>query len=315
MSPIRRIMVALVGLLVMGGAARAYDQPAVNLGLTSFLDGIPPAGPGWYVEDYVQFYTSDSFRDGDGDKLPFPDPQLDVWINVLQGIYLSEETCPLTGGAIGLNVILPYVDFDLDYAAAGPFPMAGDSGFGDLLVGPFLQWTEMGQNGPTFAHRIELQCIFPTGEYDEDAQLNPGANVFSFNPYWACTWFLGPDVTLSTRIHYLWNDKNDDPAARPGGVPDEVQAGQAVHANITAAYKASDELRLGANAYVFKQFEKTEVDGVDEDGSEEQVIGIGPGILYSFSKDTHLFLNAYFEMETESRQECERYNDRIVHHF
>lgn len=308
-------IVGVAMLLVWGNAVMGYDQPAVNLGFTSFLDGIPPAGPGWYVADYVQFYESDSLKDADGNSIPFPDPKLDAWINLFQVLYISEMKCPLTGGAIGLDMILPYADINVDYGTDGPFPAAGDGGFGDLLVGPFLQWVRMGAQGPVFAHRVELQCIFPTGEYDADAQINPGANVFSFNPYWAGTWFCAPKAEVSARIHYLWNDTNDNPAPRAGGVPDRVQAGQAVHANFSTSYQIFEPLRLGINGYYLKQIEKTKVDGMDEADSEEQVLGIGPGLLYSFSRNTHLFCNMYFEIATENRPEGERYNARFVHHF
>ncbi len=309
------VIAGVVMLLMCNVPVMGYDQPAVNLGFTSFLDGIPPAGPGLYVANYVQYYTADSFKGADGNSLPFPNPKLRAWINLFQVLYLSDVKCPLTGGAFGLDVILPYADIDVTYDAPGPFPVAGSGGFGDLLVGPFLQWVVMGQQGPAFAHRVELQCIFPTGTYDKNAQINPGANTFSFNPYWAGTWFCSPKAEVSARIHYLWNDTNDDPAPRPSGIPDKVKAGQAVHANVSASYQVMEPLRLGINGYYLKQIEKTKVDGVSEAGSEEQVLGIGPGALYSFSKDTHLFLNMYIETATESRPEGERYSIRLVHHF
>jgi len=285
--------------------AWAFDQPSVNLGFTSFMDGGPPAGPGWYFTEYIQYYTADELAD-----YPAPDTDVDAWVSLNQVIYQSDQAV-LLGGKWGIDVIVPVVYLDADPAAPD-----NAGGVGDVLVGPFLQWDPiMGPNGPRFMHRVELQMIFPTGKYDDDKALNPGSNVFSFNPYWSGTYFVTPKLTATCRAHYLWNAENDDPFTGLPGGPDDTQAGEAFHANFAMAYEVMPKkLRAGINGYYFRQTSDSEWDG-DSVSGREQVLGIGPGALWHISPDTHLFFNVYFESHAHSRPEGERFNVRLVHHF
>jgi hypothetical protein len=118
-------------------------------------------------------------------------------------------------------------------------------------------------------------------------------------------------MTVSWRLHYLWNAKNEAPFGGAG----DAWAGQAIHGNFAAAYEVIPKmLRLGVNGYFFRQVTDSQVDGVDQSG-REKVLAIGPGALLSFSQDTHLFLNDYFETKVAYRSEGERYVVRLVHHF
>jgi hypothetical protein len=284
--------------LLPAASAWAYLQPSVNLGFTSFMDGGPPAGPGFYFAEYISYYTANELPD-----TVVPNPDIDVWVSLNQFIYQS-DTPVLFGGKWGLDVIVPLVNINSE-----PLPDNG-GGLGDILVGPYLQWDPiMGEKGPIFMHRVEFQTIWPTGKYDEDKALNPGSNFFSFDPYWAATLFLTPKWTASWRVHYLWNAENDDFG------PVDAQAGQAIHANFATSYElVPHKLRLGLNGYYFDQVSDSKVNGV-EIPEDERVLGIGPGALVSFSQNTHLFLNAYFETAAASRPEGERFVVRLVHHF
>jgi len=292
----------LLLVLLTAASAWGYLQPSVNLGFTSFMDGAPPAGPGFYFTEYISYYTADELA-----NLAVPNPDIDVWVSLNQFIYQS-NTPVLLGGKWGLDVIVPLVCID-----STPLPDNG-GGLGDILVGPYLQWDPiMGKNGPIFMHRVELQTIWPTGKYDDQKALNPGSNFFSFDPYWAGTYFITPQWTASWRLHYLWNAENDEPFV--GFMANESQAGQAFHANFATSYElVPKKLRLGINGYYFDQLTDSKFN--DEDtNDDEEVFAIGPGALVSFSQNTHLFLNAYFETGAEFRSEGERFVVRLVHHF
>jgi anthranilate 1,2-dioxygenase (deaminating, decarboxylating) large subunit len=283
--------------------AIAYDEPAVNLGFTSFLDGGPPAGPGLYYTEYLQWYYTQRFPGA-----PLPLDRLNAWVALQQLIYQSNQKV-LLGGKWGVDVIQPFVAFELK-----PSSFATESGPGDLLIGPYLQWDPiMGKNGPVFMHRFEFQMITPTGRYKSDAVLNAGSNFFSIDPYWAATWFILPQWTMSWRVHYLWNDENDDPSPAFGA--NTEQPGQAIHLNFATEYElVPNHLRFGLDGYFFEQITDSKVGGSNVSG-HEQVVGLGPGLLWHISQNDHLFLNAFYEFAAQNRPEGQRYTLRWVHHF
>lgn len=318
----RRIPLRLLAAAAALAAAQptsAYDLPSVNLGFTSFLDGAPPSGPGWYIQQYVQLYRNGRLKDADGHDMRLPTPnglqkaQVDANISLTQLTYQSDQPL-LFGGKWGMNMMLPVVGLDLD-PKNNMALSANSANLGDLLVGPYLQWDPiMGPNGPRLVQRVEFQMLLPTGAYDADHAINPGSNVFSFNPYWAATAFLSPKWTLSWRLHYLWNAENSDPYAPLGA--NDSQAGQAIHLNFASAYEVlPNRLRIGINGYYLKQLTENKLDGHELSDTKEQVFGIGPGLVYHFSKHDHLFANVYWETWAENRTEGSRVNLRYVHHF
>jgi hypothetical protein len=309
----RFVLIGLCGLLAVSSAF-AYDLPFLNLGLTSFLDGGPPAGPGFYFQDYFMYWHADKFAPPQVSATP--SPKVDVVANLFQGLYVSNQKVFL-GGKWGVDVILPVANFSLDQKQT---PLsANEIGIGDVCVGPFLQWDPiMGKNGPIFMHRFEFQMLLPTGRYNHNEALNQGSNVFSIDPYWAATVFLTPKWTTSWRIHYLWNDENTDPwiIYKNAFGANTSQAGQAIHLNFATEYEVIDKrLRLGINGYYLKQITDTQLNGNDVPNSREEVIGLGPGLLYSFSQNNHIFFNFYQELGAVNRPEGQRFILRWTHHF
>jgi anthranilate 1,2-dioxygenase (deaminating, decarboxylating) large subunit len=283
--------------------------------MTSFLDGdMPHGGPGWYFINYLQHYSAKRLTDQEGNRSPLANQKVEVDVDMVQVAYFSPNA--IGDMHLGWTVLAPAiinqsVNIGPVPTPAGPVNLSGKSGLGDITIGPMFQFkTVVGPNGPIFAQRIELDFLLPTGRYNQNVAVNPGSNFWSFNPHWAATYWLTPKWSASTRLHYIYNSKNKDVAG--GG---SLQAGQAVHANITTEYAVTPQFRVGLNGYWLNQFTDTKIDGVAQPGRRDRVWAIGPGLLYNFSKDDALFFNAYFERGAKNVAEGNRFVLRYAHHF
>lgn len=312
---LRIILFSLLFSIFVFEATEAYDEPFVNLGQTSFLDGGVPAGPGAYFSDYFFYYNANKLKDDKGKELPLPETGYEATVNLFQFIYLSKVK--VFGAGLGLDLVQPWILASNIKDGLHNEVLSAQNGLGDTFVGLFLQFDPVMncKKQPRFVHRFELQVLCPTGRYSHYKSVNPGSNFWSINPYWAFTAWFNPKLSASMRLHYLWNAKNHHPNIAFGPNRKYTQAGQAIHSNFSLSYEATKLCHLGINGYFFKQITNTKLNGEEILGRKESVWAIGPGMLLSFSKDHNLFFNSYFEQNGKNRPQGNLYQVRYVYHF
>ena len=140
-----------------------------------------------------------------------------------------------------------------------------------------------------FAQRFEFDVISPTGQSNHADNINPSSGFWSLNPFWAMTLLPTPNTEFSTRLHYLHNFENSDPAG--GAAP--FRAGDAVWANFAASYKVLPTLNVGLNGYYFQQIQNDTVNGQTSPKSESTNLSLGPGLMYQPERHDTFFANAY----------------------
>ena len=315
----RGSLALLIGLFLaglLGGPAHAFDQPLVNFGLTDVLDGAVP-GPGTYFFEYIQIYQSGEFKDENGDGIP-GSPRNGFVLAMNQLAHISK--IPLLGGNLGIDFLLPIGSLTAGgtFGPGGPPISANPGAIGDLIIGPFIQWFPHKLLGRPFLHRFELDFFLPTGHYDRKYTINPGANIWTIEPYYAFTWFLTPQLSTSWRLHYTYNTKNDDPwevlQAPPFNVK-EVKPGQLFHCNYSLEYEVVKNLRVAAAGYYLKQLTDTQFNGSDVSGRKEQVFAIGPAIHWVTKSGFVFALKTAFESSVENRPQGNRTTFRMIYKF
>jgi hypothetical protein len=303
-----------IAMLLSATPAFANDLPTVNLGLTSFLDGALPAGPGVYYQNYLEDYGTSRFQDDAGHKAPLPRQDLNIVADISQLTYYSSQT--IGPGRIGWDLVVPTLASAQVKDGLGGKALNAHTGLGDILFGPIFQFEPAkGPFGWTWLQSLEFDVLAPTGAYDRTKVINAGNNAWALDPFYAVTVMPTAKLSVSARLHYLYNFTNDHPSVAYGAGARSVQAGQAFHADFAAAYAVSPRLSLGLNGYYLRQTTDTDINDAAAPGRREQVLGLGPGLVFAWSPATYLFANAYVESEARNRTQGDRLVVRAVHHF
>ena len=267
-------------------------EPAVNLGDTSFLDGI--GGPGGVIEEIGDGAHQGTVVDGSGS--PIAGTGAVNSISELTHIaWLAHKR--ILGGWYGTEVVAAAA-----HVNAGSAGQSG--GWGALTVSPLiLQWSEQKIGKVPIDQRVVFDFDLPVGAYGRSSAVNIGANTFTVHPYYAITAFPIKRIETSWRVHYLWNSTNDSPPFATGAR--STQAGQAIHFNATTAYNFGKHLWIGPNAYYLRQIADGRVNGVPLRNSPEQVAAIGPGMVWNAGK-WFFYANGYHELGVKNRPEGDK---------
>ncbi len=172
----------------------------------------------------------------------------------------------------------------------------------------------MGEQGPLFSQRFELQVIAPTGHYDRTAAVSPGSNFWSFDPYWAVTVWASPKLSFSGRFNYLWNARNSDPNAAFGSGATSTQAGQALHGNFAVEYEIRQGLVAGLSGYWLKQISDTRGTAWRcRGGASRSWRSARP--RWSRCRQGLPVLQLYREFAARNRTQGDKFQIRYDHHF
>jgi hypothetical protein len=291
-KPLQRVLLLILISSTSLLAQTHVAEPAVNLGDTSFLDGI--GGPGGVIEEIGDGAHEGRIVDSSGS--PIAGTGAVNSISELTHIaWLTHKR--ILGGWYGTEVVATAA-----HVNAGSTGQSG--GWGALTVSPFiLQWSEQKIGKVPIDQRVVFDFDLPVGAYTRSSAVNIGTNTFTLHPYYAITAFPAKRIETSWRVHYLWNSTNDNPPFATGA--QSTQAGQAIHFNATAAYNMGKHLWIGPNAYYLRQITDGRVNGARLQNSPEQVAAIGPGMVWNSGK-WFFYANGYHEFGVKNRPEGDK---------
>lgn len=281
----------LLGASLLPGLCLAQVQlPTVNLGLTNFEDGF--ASPGWFLQEFPDYYDADRLKDARGDTVPGSN-HLISFANTTHVVYVTQQR--LIAGLLSFEALQPWVHLQVDFDNG---PGTTVQGLADLTVGAGLQWEPTKIGNGIFAHRLLLDITVPTGQYSDRQPVNLSNHYVVIEPYYALTYEIAK-VEFSARLHYFWNSVNHDPFV--GFRDNTTQPGQAFHMNYAASYEVIHNVRVGFNGYWLQQLTDHKANGIAIPYSLERTIGLGAGIQIFSGHSSWIHLNGYKEVDVRNR--------------
>lgn len=282
--------------------------PILNLGTTNILDGGPlRPKPGCYLYEYLTYYHANKFLDAHGKNLGGVKSPTVNYVNLLNEFVYETSKIKIFGASPGITVYVPIVLYSAITPNSLGFTDAG-SGFGNIILGPYLQWEPIKYRGrDLFVHRICFNLFLPIGTNKYPKKTGNPASIMTYiAPYWAGTFYFTQKWALSWRMHYLWFGENKKTHIKPG---------QGFEMNVSLEYAIVSKFYCAVNTYFLQQLQSDKLCGAIMPESKERVFGVGPGFAWFLPKEFTLLGHLYFETLVRNRAQGTKAILRFVKHF
>ena len=272
-------------LLIAPISASAMEGGASGgLGGEDFMGGaLPP--PGFYYLNYLMYYSANTVKDGNGNKIEVPtrDFKLKAVVDLNRFVYITKYK--ILGADYGAQVIVPLVYLDVQ-----AFSPSSDrtSGIGDLIVTPVI----LGWHSKNWHGAFGLDAFVPTGSYDKTGKTpSIGRNYWTSEIAAAFTYLSDSGIEFSSKVMYDINWENKDT---------KYKSGNEFHLDALLGYHMGPSWSLGINGYYYKQMTDDTLNGVTVgDGIRAQVAAIGPAVSYTNAK--HITFTAKYHKEFSAK--------------
>lgn len=295
-----------VTVTAVNASELGHYAPAVYKTRDFFL---PPAGS--YVSLIQLYYTADTFRDRNGDRVSSIDvggvvinidADIDSYMTLPTYIYASEKK--LWGADYGLMIVPTFgnVSFQaaLEMATNPEFGLKIDDssfGLGDAYVRPlWLKW-DFGQTEVSAAYGVHV----PIGKFDVGAADNVGLGMWTHEAQVAGAWYLdkqrGTALTMAATYEIHHNKKDVD--IKPG-------SHFSLNAGVSQYLPVNERLLGEVGVFGFGQWQMTEDGGSDAVNRDvkDKAHGLGlHGSLIYLPWDASFSFQWMHEFQVEDRFE------------
>ncbi|MEI7672016.1 MAG: transporter [Deltaproteobacteria bacterium] len=285
------VCLAVAILLLAPISAKAMEGgPSGGLGGEDFMGGaLPP--PGFYYLNYLMYYSTNTVKDNNGNKVEIPtrDFKVQALVDLNRFVYISKFK--ILGADYGAQVIVPLVNVNVQ-----PFTATSEkrSGVGDIVLTPLI----LGWHSKNWHGVFGVDAFVPTGSYNKYRPDNIGRNYWSSEIAAAFTYMSDGGFEVSSKFMFDINFKNPDT---------NYKSGNEFHMDALVGYHIGP-WGLGVNGYYYKQVSDDSMDGVTFiDGNRGQVIGIGPAVNYTTAKHITFSAKYHKEMSAKNISEGDRF--------
>jgi hypothetical protein len=290
-------------LLVLANAVDAREPGHYVPGIANIRDFAVPPDPGFYYVQYNAFYSTDTYRDRNGDSVDSIgvgartidlETDIDIYVINPQFMWVTDReiwggrysfyVAPSIGKAsigAGASAINRDIEFDDD-----------NNGLGDTLLQPLL----LGWSGAQHDLSLGFGLYLPTGEYDAGDSDNIGLGFWTAQLQFGGYYYLDETQASALMVVLTWetHGEKEDTNITPGD-----------HATFELGFSHYLSDRLEAGLQFFHQRQLEGDDGSDALGGsvEPEINGLGLQIAYWVTPSLNLSFKYIEERDAEARYE------------